>query len=72
MSWARNSNPDMTINSACDVLQVVAAAGAVRHEDLVSLTEKSFQSLSIDPTTAKQLTEEDPACFTGSEVSTLA
>ncbi|CAK9232449.1 unnamed protein product [Sphagnum troendelagicum] len=35
---------------------VIAAAGAVQHEDLVSLAEKSFQSLPTNPTTASQLT----------------
>ncbi len=49
-------------------LQVIAAAGAVQHEDLVSLAEKSFQSLSTNPTTAAQLVEQEPAIFTGSEV----
>ncbi|KAH8946277.1 hypothetical protein BDL97_12G086100 [Sphagnum fallax] len=47
---------------------VIAAAGAVQHEDLVSLAEKSFQSLSTSPTTAAQLVEQEPAIFTGSEV----
>lgn len=52
-------------------MQVVAAAGGVRHEDLVSLAEKHFRSLSSDPTTASELVEDEPACFTGSEVSML-
>jgi len=34
---------------------VVAAAGAVDHEELVQLSEKAFSSLSSDPTTAYDL-----------------
>lgn len=50
-------------------LQVVAAAGAVNHDELVKTVEKSFQSLSTDPTTAGELVMQEPASFTGSEVS---
>ena len=37
----------------------------------MSLAEKHFWSLSTDPTTASDLVEDEPACFTGSEVSML-
>jgi processing peptidase subunit beta len=47
---------------------VVAAAGAVSHDELVKTVEKSFQNLSADTTTAGHLVEQDPAIFTGSEV----
>lgn len=47
---------------------VVAAAGAVNHDDLVKEVENSFQNLSTDPTSAAELVEQHPAIFTGSEV----
>eukprot|EP00271_Cylindrocystis_brebissonii_P014726 TRINITY_DN36202_c0_g1_i1.p1 TRINITY_DN36202_c0_g1~~TRINITY_DN36202_c0_g1_i1.p1 ORF type:complete len:516 (+),score=87.62 TRINITY_DN36202_c0_g1_i1:55-1548(+) len=47
---------------------VVAAAGGVDHDALVSLVEKSFTSLSTDPTTAADLVAKEPAVFTGSDV----
>ncbi len=39
-------------------VQVVAAAGAVNHEDLVKLSEKAFTGLSTDPTTAYDLAQK--------------
>jgi len=47
---------------------VVAAAGAVDHDQLVSLSEKAFSGLSTDPTTAYDLAQKEPSYFTGSEV----
>jgi processing peptidase subunit beta len=47
---------------------VVAAAGAVDHEELVQLSEKAFSSLSSDPTTAYDLVAKEPSYFTGSDV----
>lgn len=38
--------------------QVVAAAGAVDHDQLVSLSEKAFSGLSTDPTTAYDLAQK--------------
>lgn len=35
--------------------QVVAGAGGVDHDQLVSLSEKAFSGLSTDPTTAHDL-----------------
>lgn len=52
-------------------MQVVAAAGAVNHDELVKTVEKSFQNLSTDPTTAGELVMQEPASFTGSEVSSV-
>lgn len=52
-------------------LQVVAASGAVSHDELVKTVEKSFQNLPADTTTAGHLVEQDPAIFTGSEVCNL-
>lgn len=37
------------------MLKVVAAAGAVDHDELVKLSEDAFSSLSTDPTTAYDL-----------------
>ena len=51
-----------------DDIQVVAAAGAVEHDDLVKLSEKQFSSLSTDPTTSEELVAAEPAIFTGSDV----
>lgn len=48
--------------------QVIAASGAVKHEDLVEQVKKLFTKLSADPTTASQLVQKEPAAFTGSEV----
>jgi predicted Zn-dependent peptidase len=42
--------------SLCDLCRkVVAAAGAVDHDELVKLSEDAFSSLSTDPTTAYDL-----------------
>lgn len=48
--------------------QVISAAGAVKHEDVVEQVKKLFTKLSSDPTTATQLVAKEPAAFTGSEV----
>lgn len=48
--------------------QVIAASGAVKHEDVVEQVKKYFTKLSTDPTTAAQLVAKEPATFTGSEV----
>ena len=57
----------------CVVLlfKVIAASGAVKHEDFVEQVKKLFTKLSTNPTTATQLVEKEPAIFTGSEVSIL-
>ncbi|OVA07913.1 Peptidase M16 [Macleaya cordata] len=47
---------------------VIAAAGNVKHEDIVEQVKKLFTTLSSDPTTASQLVAKEPAIFTGSEV----
>ncbi|XXG46754.1 hypothetical protein AAC387_Pa02g1517 [Persea americana] len=47
---------------------VIAAAGAVKHEDIVEQVKKLFTKLSTDPTTASDLVAKEPAVFTGSEV----
>ncbi|KAI4352489.1 hypothetical protein L6164_006738 [Bauhinia variegata] len=47
---------------------VIAASGAVKHEDIVEQVKKLFTKLSADPTTASQLVAKEPAIFTGSEV----
>ncbi|XP_059449707.1 probable mitochondrial-processing peptidase subunit beta, mitochondrial [Corylus avellana] len=47
---------------------VIAASGAVKHEDVVEEVKKLFTKLSADPTTATQLVAKEPAFFTGSEV----
>ncbi|KAF5457664.1 hypothetical protein F2P56_021750 [Juglans regia] len=47
---------------------VIAASGAVKHEDVVEQVKKLFTKLSSDPTTATQLVAKEPAAFTGSEV----
>lgn len=48
--------------------QVVAAAGAVEHEELVNLASKQFANLPTDSTTAEELVAAEPAIFTGSDV----
>jgi len=48
--------------------QVIAAAGAFKHEEIVDEVKKLFTKLSTDPTTASQLVAKEPATFTGSEV----
>lgn len=50
------------------IYQVIAASGAVKHEDIVDQVKKLFTKLSADPTTATQLVANEPAIFTGSEV----
>ena len=50
--------------------QVIAAAGAVKHEEVVEQVKKLFTKLSSDPTTTSQLVANEPASFTGSEVRT--
>ncbi|KAH9616072.1 hypothetical protein KSS87_019472 [Heliosperma pusillum] len=50
---------------------VIAASGAVKHEDVVAKVQKYFTKLSTDPTTASQLVAQEPASFTGSEVRML-
>ncbi|KAI4328783.1 hypothetical protein L6164_021113 [Bauhinia variegata] len=47
---------------------VIAASGAVKHEDIVEQVKKLFTKLSADPTTTSQLAVKEPAIFTGSEV----
>ncbi|KAK4270165.1 hypothetical protein QN277_023244 [Acacia crassicarpa] len=47
---------------------VIAASGAVKHEDIVEQVKTLFPKLSSDPTTASQLVSREPAIFTGSEV----
>ncbi len=51
--------------------QVIAASGAVKHEDIVEQVKKLFTKLSSDPTTATQLVAKEPAIFTGSEVGKI-
>lgn len=47
---------------------MIAASGAVKHEEVVEQVKKLFTKLSADPTTASQLVANEPAIFTGSEV----
>ncbi|GMJ04101.1 hypothetical protein like AT3G02090 [Hibiscus trionum] len=47
---------------------VIAASGAVKHEEIVEQVKKLFTKLSSDPTTGSQLVMNEPATFTGSEV----
>ncbi|KAI8560924.1 hypothetical protein RHMOL_Rhmol04G0293900 [Rhododendron molle] len=47
---------------------VIAASGAVKHEDIVGQVKKLFTKLSIDPTVASELVAKEPAIFTGSKV----
>ncbi|XP_039011266.1 probable mitochondrial-processing peptidase subunit beta, mitochondrial isoform X1 [Hibiscus syriacus] len=47
---------------------VIAASGAVKHEEMVEQVKKLFTKLSSDPTTGSQLVMNEPASFTGSEV----
>ncbi|VVB14592.1 unnamed protein product [Arabis nemorensis] len=48
---------------------VIAAAGAVKHEDIVEQVKKLFTKLSTDSTSTSQLVDKEPANFTGSESS---
>ncbi|KAK5835186.1 hypothetical protein PVK06_010873 [Gossypium arboreum] len=47
---------------------VIAASGAVKHEEIVDQAKKLFTKLSSDSTTATQLVAKEPASFTGSDV----
>ncbi|KAL5987347.1 hypothetical protein ACLOJK_038512 [Asimina triloba] len=47
---------------------VIAAAGAVKHEEIVEQVKKLFTNLSTDSTTATELVVKEPSFFTGSEV----
>ncbi|GAB2303335.1 hypothetical protein Dimus_037329 [Dionaea muscipula] len=47
---------------------VIAASGAVKHEEVVEQVKKLFTKLSTDPTTASELVTKEPSIFTGSEV----
>ncbi len=47
---------------------IIAASGAVKHEEFVKEVEGLFTKLSTDGTTTSQLTTDEPAIFTGSEV----
>ncbi|GAB4840101.1 hypothetical protein Ancab_020813 [Ancistrocladus abbreviatus] len=47
---------------------VIAAAGGVKHEDVVEQVKKVFTKLSANPTTTSQLVANEPVNFTGSEV----
>uniref|UniRef100_A0A2P2KM36 Uncharacterized protein MANES_02G053700 n=1 Tax=Rhizophora mucronata TaxID=61149 RepID=A0A2P2KM36_RHIMU len=47
---------------------VIAASGAVKHEELVEHVKKLFTKFSSDPTSASQLVAKQPCFFTGSEV----
>ncbi|MCL7051497.1 hypothetical protein MKW94_013200 [Papaver nudicaule] len=47
---------------------VIAAAGAVKHEDFVEKVNKMITRLPTDPTTASQLAAKEPTTFTPSEV----
>lgn len=50
---------------------MIAASGAIKHEDLVGQVKGLFTNLSADPTTASQLVAKEPSFFTGSEVTHL-
>jgi predicted Zn-dependent peptidase len=50
------------------IAKVIAASGAVKHEDIVEQVKQLFTKLSTDPTTTSQLIAKEPAIFTGSEV----
>ncbi len=45
------------------VLQVLAAAGAVPHDELVRTAQESFKNLSTNPITAGELVEKEPSFF---------
>ncbi|KAL2552248.1 putative mitochondrial-proCES [Forsythia ovata] len=50
---------------------VIAASGAVKHEDIVDQVGKVFTKLSTDVTSTSELVAKEPAIFTGSEVRML-
>ena len=54
----RAGAPCLTLLPGRGAAQVVAAAGAVDHADLVKLSEKAFTGLSTDPTTAYDLAQK--------------
>ncbi|KAI5665703.1 hypothetical protein M9H77_15556 [Catharanthus roseus] len=47
---------------------VIAAAGAVKHEEVVEQVKKLFTKLSSNSTITSELVAKEPAIFTGSEV----
>ncbi|XP_010525113.1 PREDICTED: probable mitochondrial-processing peptidase subunit beta, mitochondrial [Tarenaya hassleriana] len=47
---------------------VIAAAGAVKHDEVVEQVKKLFTKFSADSITTSQLVAKEPANFTGSEV----
>ncbi|GAB2214483.1 hypothetical protein Drorol1_Dr00018833 [Drosera rotundifolia] len=47
---------------------VIAAAGHVKHEEVVEHVKKAFKDISTNPTSTSQLVAREPANFTGSEV----
>lgn len=47
---------------------VIAASGAVKHEEIVAQVEKLFTKLSAESVTTSELAAKEPAIFTGSEV----
>ncbi|RZC62737.1 hypothetical protein C5167_024501 [Papaver somniferum] len=47
---------------------VIAAAGAVKHEDIADKVKKLIADLPTDPTTASHLASKEPTIFTASEV----
>ncbi|EOA20383.1 hypothetical protein CARUB_v10000696mg [Capsella rubella] len=47
---------------------VIAAAGAVKHEEIVEQVKNLFTNLSSDSTSTSELVAKEPANFTGSEV----
>lgn len=54
-----------------ELIQVISASGAVKHEDVVEQVKKMFTKLSANPMTTSQLVEKEPAIFTGSEVCVI-
>ncbi|KAL2532043.1 putative mitochondrial-processing peptidase subunit beta [Abeliophyllum distichum] len=50
---------------------VIAASGAVKHEDIVDHVGKVFMKSSTDVTSTSELVAKEPAIFTGSEVRML-
>ncbi|RZC54664.1 hypothetical protein C5167_013515 [Papaver somniferum] len=47
---------------------VIAASGAVKHEDIIDKVKKLITDLPTDPTTASHLAAKEPTIFTASEV----
>ncbi|KAI8548438.1 hypothetical protein RHMOL_Rhmol07G0273800 [Rhododendron molle] len=50
---------------------VIAASGAVKHEDIVEQVKKLFTKLSTDPTIASELVAKEPAIFTGHNLENM-